>query len=255
MNKQNIFTCKNGHGIATNPNTAIFPIMKQLNKRRWQIIGTGFFIANNGLFATAKHVLNDVINSRNQQTRPIAAFNFPENKQYIIRPILKAFMHNKADVAIGYLAAAIHNKTKQPLISTRVKLTKRPPAIGDQIHTYAYPESRAEEGKIIFSPNYYEGEITEIHPDGRDSVMLPTSCFRSNMIILGGASGGPVFNTDGKVFGINSTGWEGVKESYVSDIKDLLSITIEDIQLSQDDKNLKVMTIEELASIGHITID
>lgn len=35
--------------------------------------------------------------------------------------------------------------------------------------------------------------------------MLPSPCVRTNMHIYGGVSGGPVFNSKGKVIGINST--------------------------------------------------
>lgn len=52
------------------------------------------------------------------------------------------------------------------------------------------------------------GEITEVHPLARDSVMLPNPCIGVKCLTIGGMSGGPVFDMHGKVLGILSSSFE-----------------------------------------------
>lgn len=82
----------------------IFPIVKQVEGGDIQLIGTGFFIAGNGVFATAKHVLFDVLDDNGQQTFPIGIFHFFPDDQFIIRPVLRCSHNTVADVAIGIAA-------------------------------------------------------------------------------------------------------------------------------------------------------
>jgi hypothetical protein len=46
-----------GNASASHIREVVFPVLKCPDAQNWQFIGTGFYIAVNGLFATAKHVL------------------------------------------------------------------------------------------------------------------------------------------------------------------------------------------------------
>lgn len=230
------FKSADGNGNPCDPMEAIIPILKQLSKDQWQLIGTAFYITTNGIFLTARHVLDDVIN-QNTQTHPIAVFHFLPNKQYIIRPILRAFLKNQSDVAAGLAAEIRHNSTGNLLENKIVILSRSITKNGELIHTYAYPETTCSLKKIIFSSNYYEGKITKHYPDGRDSVLMPHKCYQTTMNLLGGASGGPVFNSNGEVIGINSTGYEQNTNShisFISDINEIFNIVIDKVNIPPD---------------------
>lgn len=47
---------KDGDGNKVDPSHTIFPIIKHDNNGSISLIGTGFFISENGIFLTAKHV-------------------------------------------------------------------------------------------------------------------------------------------------------------------------------------------------------
>jgi hypothetical protein len=52
------------------------------------------------------------------------------------------------------------------------------------------------------------------------------------MEIHGGASGGPVVGKSGRVFALNSTGWDGVSDvSFVSLVEEILRLAIPFIKL------------------------
>jgi len=65
------------------------------------------------------------------------------------------------------------------------------------------------------------------------------------MVLHAGASGGPVFDQRGKVFGINSTGFENDFISYVSCISSILELHIEGVP-HPETKELTNFHIQEL---------
>ncbi len=77
-----------------------------------------------------------------------------------------------------------------------------------------------------------DGKIVEIYPHGRDLTLLPSKCFRTDMNISGGASGGPVAFGKGHVFGSNSTGYDGHPDlNYISSVSDNLDLMTTPISL------------------------
>jgi hypothetical protein len=60
-----------GEGNRADLTKAIFPILKKDKYGDFYLIGTGFFITDNGIFVTAKHVLLDVIDENGGQTHSI----------------------------------------------------------------------------------------------------------------------------------------------------------------------------------------
>jgi hypothetical protein len=127
---------------------------------------------------------------------------------------------------------------------------------GSHITTFAYPryENRMTESGQIFNvlPSIYDGKIIEHFPTGRDRVMLPGPCYRTNMAIHHGASGGPVFSSDGRVFALNSTGVDGTEDSYVSSIDGILDLSIDDVVTREQAP--RSVSIREIARAGYITV-
>lgn len=246
---------ENGNLVA--PTFAVFPILKFVNGKR-KLIGTGFFIEKNGMFATAKHVLNDVLDENGHTKYPIFLVQFISNNECVLRPIDYGFLSPSADVAIGLSAPMILDKTGQPLLSKRVTLATTRPKVNDIVFTYAYPntttEVKEDHQAINFYPRYYEGKIVEYFEKGRDRVLLPSPCFQTSITIHGGASGGPVINIDGSVCGINSTGFSGPHDiSFISRIEDLFPLIITNVQIGPESAARDV-TINELIRLGYILV-
>lgn len=215
-------------GNIVSPEEAIFPIMKEIDKENWEIIGTDFYLTPNGVIATARHVLADVINEiRNKQKHTVFLAHFYEGNKWLARHITQAILANDADVALGLPAEFKHNRTGKLLRSKVLTLTTKIARTGDRITTYAYPKSYTKRKEVQLFSDYYEGKVVKYHPNGRDRVIMPSACYQTSINILPGASGGPVFSPDGHVIGINSTSFNGQPDiSFVSCISRLLRLSI-----------------------------
>jgi hypothetical protein len=219
-----------GDGNIADLSHVVFPILRQTSDLNFHLVGTGFFVADNGIFVTAKHVLMDVFDQSGNQTHPIVLIQFLGGK-YFIRNILRCTSHETADISVGIAAQMKHNTTGAPLTNKILRLTQRIPPIKEQVCTYAYPKTVIKHDvkqELHFYPDFFEGTIEEHYLQGRDSVLMPGPCMQTSMYIHGGASGGPVFDSAGKVCGINSTGFENSNLSFVTPIS-----TIENLLLSE----------------------
>lgn len=241
-------------GVALDPNEAIFPIVTQDESGLFRLIGTGFFISQNGIFVTAKHVVTEMLDTKGDPTGPFGIFQFLPDNHYYLRPIHRATHHEIADVAVGVAWPMHLNETDQPLINKLLTLASKPPETGAKVSSYAYPNTTIDSGLpqvISFNPNFFDGQIVEHFPNGRDRAVLPGACFHTSMVIQGGASGGPVIGPGGTVFGINSTGFDDESISYVSCISDVLDLQLTGIRLPGEVVPRSV-TPRELSSRGFI---
>ena len=224
------YYAKDGNNNDTDRAHTIFPIIKHDAYSSISLIGTGFFIAENGILLTAKHVLMDVIDKNGVQNHAISLIQFIDGS-YVIRPILRCTSHEVADISVGIAAQMTNDKTKEPLKNKLLKLTPNFEELGSRVCTYAYPKSVVErsDGKqeLHFYPDFYEGHSEEHFPNGRDQVLLPGPCTQTSMYIHGGASGGPVFTEKGLVCGVNSTGYDDDALSFITPVK-----TIENLLLT-----------------------
>lgn len=245
-----------GDGRLASPDEAIFPIVSQRADGTFIAIGTGFFIAEHGIFATASHVVQEVLDGQGKSTGPFGLFQFSPGNMYVVRPILRATRHTVADVAVG-VAAPMHNtKTGEPLRNKILTLAKDTPQEGSRACTFAYPKTEVIPGKpqtVRFTPGFFEGRVQRHYPDGRDTIMLPGPCYETSLVLHGAASGGPVFNEAGRVFAVNSTGYGASPVSFVACISSALDLSLDNLTLPGDLAPRPVQ-VKELASKGFVVV-
>lgn len=253
-NLEAVANIRNGSGQTVQGQEAVIPILKFTdNPRRFTCIGTGFFISTSGIFATASHVLCEGIDPTN--TSALFVVHFIPPTTFIMRHISKATIHKGADVAVGVLETLISPQSGQPLRNKVLILTKQTPSLDAEIHTWAYPNAltthEGTTGSVSIFPKLYSGKILEEHREGRDRIMLPGPCYRTDLGIEGGTSGGPVFDSNGHVFAINSTGIDGTDIAYVSHIQSIGGLPINLYQL-ENGEILENITCSSLIQRGHI---
>ena len=169
------------HGPLPNPVGHTFPLLTHDATNVWRLIGTGFYISGDGLFVTARHVIDDVLDGDRQEA-PLAIMHLwsesglfgPES--YLLRPIMQCWLGDNADVALGVAAQATNNRTGAALAHWSWPLSWATPPVGTPAATYAFPNHSIEQtasGQLFrFSPDLYPGDILEVG-DFRDQLLAP----------------------------------------------------------------------------------
>jgi hypothetical protein len=247
---------RDGAGNPAYPTKAIFPIFQPKSSGVWQPVGTGFFLASNGFFATAKHVLTD---NDGQLIDPLVGVHVirkAPTPTVRIRHVVNVTLHERADLAIGFLEdVGIENHT--------FHLTTHPPEVGKSVVTFAIPKPAAvplEGGsfELQFTPRLIRGAVEEIWPQGRGNY-LRGYLFQTGMHFEGGGSGGPVFldQRDGDVFAVNNTGMAGERPySFHSSVSEILDMVVSDVDLEVNGKRVfrRAISVAEIAERGLIKI-
>jgi hypothetical protein len=218
-----------GNGSAVQPHTVIFPILREVSTGGTELVGTGFFLTTIGHFVTAKHVILDAYNLQTgRQTGFLHALHFVEGSSVLVRHITAVAAHNAADVAVGKMDYHVLTATGEPLRNRVPVFTTTPPEPGSPVVTYAYPKSdRAYSpgSGSAFRPNFYDGHLVAHSELPRDPRLVSWPHYVTSITVLGGASGGPVFDSQGRVFGVNAVGGlEGI--SYMARVTELLPLYV-----------------------------
>jgi len=157
-------------------------------------------------------------------------------------------------------------------MNLRAGLSAELPATGERLVTYAYPENKildftSTERTPTIKGDYYEGEFLR-YVDDSENPSMPCPYFETTIEIKSGASGGPVFDTRGRVIGVNCRGWdfmdtehEGDNLSYIIPVSQALPITVSHLQLPESSRELRqvpkekrgeALSFAQLVKIGHI---
>lgn len=258
------------------PGDAIVPILKEVDRKRLKVVGTGFYITRYGLVATAKHVIEDL---KAEDALTLGTGFVPHlgpKNTVILRRIRKAHLLNAADVAVIQADNFLDTHPEAPLLNLRPILSLKLPAAGEPLVTYAYPDNRVLDFNVV-------GHVPEIHGDyfqggflrlvsEPEHPLLQFPYFESTVELRGGASGGPVFDSSGRIIAVNCRGWdfqgsehEGTHLSYLVPISHLLDLEIdpfmvppaswEAAQMPGESTPRQKFTISELARYGHVQLE
>lgn len=245
------------YGKTVDPSTAIFPILKMSRTGQYSLIGTGFFVAPEGVFATASHVVDEFVADDGSTDGVPLIIQIMGDNSYVKRPILSVNKHPNADISIGRVApmqSPSRGKLKNPVAT----LSESVPATGEVVVTYAYPRTVFQPGEErqagYLWGEFFKGEVQEHFLQGRDRVMLPGPCIQTSIFLHGGASGGPVSDSRGRIIGVNSTGYEDEGLSFITPLYLLKDLKVEGILTSPDARET-FTTVAELVRIGMMSFE
>lgn len=189
-------------------------VYKESNNNEWKGNGTGFFISKLGYIATNYHVVK---NSKNIEIEYIN-----DNKTYSYSAkIIQSDPTN--DLAILKIDDSLHTILK----TIPYGLKTRSSDVGTSVFTLGYPYALSGMGKEI---KFTDGKISSKTGLDGDIRMYQTTA-----PIQGGNSGGPLFDYDGNLIGINSSKLASkdvdnvsyaIKASYLNNLMDVLPKTI-----------------------------
>jgi hypothetical protein len=231
---ESLFLTTTGNGSVVDPSGVVFPILRQFPDKRVELAGTGFFVAKGGIFITARHVAELILDANRQPTYGLGIIQLMPGGVFVERPVRKVILNDHVDIAIG-VCAEMKSQSNGEILDNRIlQLTARDPAVGENVFTYAYPDTvtvpNSSRTEVHVNPHYYQGKIEEHFPVKRDSIVLTWPCFQTSMHLHGGASGGPVFDSRGRVFGINTMSMDPHTDiSYVTKVSEALSLVIDGI--------------------------
>lgn len=230
---------------------AIYNVSREGEAR---LIGTGFWITETGHLITAWHVIADNIGEDGVDRGPIYAMQALGAGTAIPRVLRKSHKHKIFDLALSetQVFGGPHAYPTRPL-----SMTLDEPKIGDPLFTHAFLSrnqklndekyqgiSTAGFNGLLSIPDLnltYElsyqarvgfGHLTAIFKEPRDRVLLPFPCFQSDIPIYGANSGGPVFDTKGRICAVNCTSYAGDNISFHIPLKGILDLGARDIEFS-----------------------
>jgi hypothetical protein len=207
------FANVNESGPLPNPVGHTFPLITHDEDGRWRIVGTGFYVTDNGLFVTARHVVEEVCFEQKQMAPLLIVHQRSDTglfgpTEWLLRPIMQSWLAEQGDIAFGAAATATNVETGRILSNWTWRLSWAIPAIGASVATYAFPgkERQRPDGNIVFRADSYAGRVENV-AEYRDTVVMPFPYLQTNFRMHAATSGGPIIS-DGRVIGVNCTEYE-----------------------------------------------
>jgi len=263
---------RRGDGQSLNPGDGVVPILKEIRKGHLSVIGTGFYVTRYGLFVTtAKHVIEDLADyDRGLLTESMVCHLGPDDTIYF-RRLRKAHLSESIDIAVVQADNYIVTFPTNPLQNLRACLSTIIPEEGSPLITYGYPENLpldfAMEDQIpLIQGDYFQGGFLR-YVQQSEHPFLPYPHFETSVELRPGTSGGPVFDSQGHVIGVNCRGWdfrgeehEGDNLSYIVPIENILNLDIDPFMIPPQSweaqqipisRRGKTLSGRELAQYGH----
>lgn len=128
----------------------------------------------------------------------------------------------KSDLSVVSCTLNSASLPKQPFSLAPLELCL--PLPGERLWAVGFRDSPVD-GEAAATPLVSSGLVSNCYPHGRGERMA-SSCIEIDMETLGGMSGGPVMNADGRVIGIVSSSFEG-GPTYATLVWDAMRLSIE----------------------------
>jgi hypothetical protein len=198
-------------------------------------IGTGFAVAP-GLAITAGHVVDDWVEyqeKRDRYKRSGTAFGVTAI-QWIGDKICDwrvdaIYQSVSSDIAFLRFHRPIWWGDGPGQVKPRyARLNLNPPAEGDELCVFGFPNSALDEGRLVVSPAECKCRVLRVDiktnlPRG----YRPLSHIDIEGEIRSGMSGGPCFDRAWNVIGVNSKGWDGQQLAHVALLWPAMNVPID----------------------------
>lgn len=206
------------------------------------VVGSGVMIGP-GLMLTASHVLQEF---PKQGTGPVCLTFLPGTaRAWLPRGTTTASGPSAFDADrrrtsdLTLMSCALNSEAHEqfPLALAPIELGM--PLIGRRLWAFGYRHGKIVDGAAFLTPVVTSGTVSACFPQGRGERM-PASCIEVEMDTVGGMSGGPVVNEDGRLVGIVSSSFEG-GPTYVTLLWDALRLSVNGVPLCvwpEDEANL-----------------
>ncbi|HTS38041.1 MAG TPA: serine protease [Candidatus Solibacter sp.] len=190
------------------------------HKGSHRCLGTAFSVAP-GLAITAAHVVNEYVLTEEQPKQNVVpsliAIQIFEGK--VLQWLVDAIYGSAAcDVAFLRFLRPTWWGTGPGQVNPRcARLNFNPPAVGDELRLFGFPQSSVVEGTLYSSPCECICRVERV--DLKTDLPLkfrPLSHIDVVGRLLDGMSGGPCFDREWNVIGVNSKGWEGLDLAHVA---------------------------------------
>lgn len=253
------------------PQSGIFPLLREIEPGTLVVSGTGFYVTRYGLFLSAYHVLAEAL----ENGQAIYALHVVDGvAQAHMRRAIRFSSLQQSDMALGELDNFVEKYPDDSLMNRRATLTTIRPAAGNYAATFAYPENARLDFRSGAPPSirgdYFDGAILRlVGVDERPFLRRPH--FETSIRIRGGASGGPVFDDLGRVFGVNSRGWDfdgseeqGNELSSIIPIDEAFELGLANLRIPRNSweweqipvsRMGKHLTVRQLANYGHVLVE
>ena len=224
---------------------AVVAIFQRLASGTVKLAGTGFFVAK-GVVATARHLFTSDVDGGDEfevwQKR---------GQDFAIRQIEQTIHADPFDVAACVLAAPGSGAElwdEHPIVGI-MQLSPEPKEyVGSFTASHTLVGSaQLVEGEpdgslaqpVRFRSHWELGHMEEVHEDGVPH--LPGRVYQASIFVEGRGSGGPVFNSNGFVVGVNCRGAaepDGLPWSFSLSTKHVLDLQVEGRTLAEKRKEI-----------------
>jgi hypothetical protein len=265
---------RRGDGEEIPPGAGVVPVLREIGDRQLKVVGTGFFVTRYGLFASARHVLDELADWDTGSLRRGFILQADGERLYI-RQIVGISISRAADVAVGQADNGIGRDVERlgpPNLRAPLSLVR--PSAGEELGSFAYPENEILDFRDpAVAPrlvgDYVFGRF-EAQVPSRERPYIPYPHYETSLRIRSGASGCPIFNSSGRVVGIACRGWDfsggehdGDELSSILPVTQLLPIEVGCARIPPDSWEYReipearrgaALTFAELVTYGHVDV-